>query len=440
MKNGVKQAVVKGIDRVPYDLSSWSMTCGAIGSLQTIKALPVIAGDSIDIDLKSVFRLSPLNRNLYLDAHVDLFAFYVPHRHVYGSNWQTFMTSGQDESVTLGTDTLAAGVRLNCVGLNVDIAATLPRWVTRPYIQIWNRYFRDPSDTAGILAEDYFTTIGDNDVSLYGIPCCHLKSLSTATVNPTLTSADYRLALDSGEVNLLQLAALKGRLQGEQARDYFSTTRYADIIKHLYGSLVNTDADQRPTLLARSRQWLSGYDVDGTADANLGNFGGKAQALCSLRVPSRFMPEHGTILIQALVRFPYVHGYETHYLSRKSEPTYLEIAGDPEAIMRQAPITLNETDCFTNSSSVNLGDIPYAQWYRRDPSFVHRKYLDVEGHPFLEYMPTTRVDGLYISSTRYDEVFKNQALKHWNSQSKLTITAKRYVPTPLTSVFAGANS
>ena len=90
-------------NRSVYDLSHFSMNVGQIGALQTLSTIPVVAGDTLDINLQGVFRLSPLRRNLYLDCMVDLFAFYVPHRHIYGDDWVDFVRQGTDETVTFGS-------------------------------------------------------------------------------------------------------------------------------------------------------------------------------------------------------------------------------------------------------------------------------------------------------------------------------------------------
>ena len=62
----MKNAVVNKTDQIDmmpkerylYDLSHWNMSLGAIGSLQTEKVIFTLPGDSIDIDWRSVNRLS----------------------------------------------------------------------------------------------------------------------------------------------------------------------------------------------------------------------------------------------------------------------------------------------------------------------------------------------------------------------------------------------
>src|SRR5258707_451558 len=71
------------IERMPHDLSHLGFLAGQIGRLITISTTPVIAGDSFEMDAVGALRLSPLRRGLAIDSTVDIFTFYVPHRHVY---------------------------------------------------------------------------------------------------------------------------------------------------------------------------------------------------------------------------------------------------------------------------------------------------------------------------------------------------------------------
>src|SRR5207244_587566 len=64
------------------------------GRLFTLSTPPVIAGASFEMDAVGALRLSPLRRGLAIDSTVDIFTFYVPHRHVYGEQWIKFMKDG----------------------------------------------------------------------------------------------------------------------------------------------------------------------------------------------------------------------------------------------------------------------------------------------------------------------------------------------------------
>src|SRR5438034_10654260 len=76
-----------GAERMPHDLSHLGFLAGQIGRLITISTTPVTAGDSFEMDAVGALRLSPLRRGLAIDSTVDIFTFYVPHRHVYGEQW-----------------------------------------------------------------------------------------------------------------------------------------------------------------------------------------------------------------------------------------------------------------------------------------------------------------------------------------------------------------
>src|SRR5690625_7603811 len=83
-----------GAERMPHDLSHLGYLAAQIGRLITISTTPVIAVVSFAMDAVGALRLSPLRRGLAIDSTVDIFTFYVPHRHVYGEQWITLMKDG----------------------------------------------------------------------------------------------------------------------------------------------------------------------------------------------------------------------------------------------------------------------------------------------------------------------------------------------------------
>src|SRR5271165_7682380 len=83
-----------GAERMPHDLSHLGFLAGQIGRLITISTIPVIAGYSFEMDGVGALRLSPLRRGLAIDCTVDIFTFYVPHRHVHGDHRIKFMKDG----------------------------------------------------------------------------------------------------------------------------------------------------------------------------------------------------------------------------------------------------------------------------------------------------------------------------------------------------------
>ena len=109
---------------------------------------PYPSGDSISININGNTRLAGLRRSLITDASMDLFAFYVPHRHVYPGRgeenlWLRLIREGATSQVTLPPTTL--NNRYECLGQRA-MEGAYPKWRVDPYDRIYNRYFKHPTD------------------------------------------------------------------------------------------------------------------------------------------------------------------------------------------------------------------------------------------------------------------------------------------------------
>ena len=157
-----------------------------------------------------------------------------------------------------------------------------------------------------------------------------------------------------------------------------------------------------------------------------------------------------------LLRFPPVHYGEIHPLCRLSNPSYKDIAGDPEIFMSEPPEQIDLSRWWASLSSggsldsrspnMNAGSgrnavetvIPFGQHYRYHPSRVHADYESVQGFPFVSDVDTSDASRLfYVRDTEYDSVFQTQQLAQWQAQCRINVGAYRYIPGPLTSIFAG---
>ena len=448
--------------RYSHDLSHLSFQVGRVGQLQTLSVVPVVAGDSFSVDLEGVFRLSPLRRNLTMDCMVDLMAFYVPYRHIeltltgglsgaaYTNYWNDFILGGADEEVTLSSFPLTGDYDIFGVP---TISGTVPAWLPYGYTQIFNRYFRDPTDDSSVVL-NLNNSLTDVE-KRYGIYCCFPKTIWSTGVHLDLDEEDHQVDLftsgldDSGnfsdnigktKLDIIDLARVKARYHTELEREWFGQ-RYSDLVESQFGSKINADADERPTLVMRKTEWLTGYDVDGSDDATLGEYSGKAASICGLSFPRRYFPEHGTLWLMALLRFPPVSEHETHYLVKKSNPTYKELAGDPEIIRNEPPMQHTVGDFFNVTDTASIGYMPYAQWYRYHPSTVHADFDELKGFPFVIAAPTNHKQAQYYGSSfsqaNYDAMFKDIQLQHWHCQTKIEINAMRVIPPARQSIFAG---
>src|SRR5712664_2538439 len=380
-----------GAERMPHDLSHLGFLAGQIGRLITISTTPVIAGDSFEMDAVGALRLSPLRRGLAIDSTVDIFTFYVPHRHVYGEQWIKFMKDGVN-------------------------ATPLPTVNTTGYI---DHAEANPNEL-------------NQDDARYGFRCCHLKNIWTAPLPPE-TELSRQMTTSTTSIDIMGLQAAYANLHTDQERDYFMQ-RYHDLISS-FGGKTSYDADKRPLLVMRSNLWASGYDVDGTDQTSLGQFSGRVQQTYKNSVPRFFVPEHGTMFTLALVRFPPTATKEIHYLNAKVAFTYTDIAGDPVLYGNLPPLEISMKDVFRSGDSSKKFKIAEGQWYRYAPSYVSPAYHLLEGFPFIQEPPSGDLqERVLIRHHDYDQCFQSVQLLQWNSQVKFNVTVYRNLPTTRDSI------
>lgn len=421
------------VERYPTDLSHFTIQAGDIGCLQTLSCIPVMAGDSIELQLEGAWRLSPLRRQLVVDCKIDIFGFYVPFRHIYDAEWVDFIKAGPAEAETFTGVALAnTNAYLGAPAYNGE---TIPLWRPASYNRIWNRYFRSPTDDGSRLKAD--NAVFTDRRAISGENCGPLPvPWSTGVkegVDPTLREVDT-----SGDVfDIVDLKRIQQTYRRAVDEEYFGQ-RYNDLLGVLFGSRVNIDADERPLLVEHSSFWLSGVDVNGTGDGNLGQYAGKAAGIGRFGFRRKFFPEHGSLWIMCLPRFPTIHVYERPYLLTVTNPTYLEIGGDSELISAEPPREYDSSEFFYGGGANALGTMPYGQHYRYHPSLVHPAFQAVDGFSFNDTAPTTMDQAWYVQAADYDECFSSTTLNHWQCQLAISCNAMRTVPPARRSLYAGA--
>nr|UXQ88164.1 MAG: major capsid protein [Microvirus sp.] len=435
--------------RTPIDLGFYSDMTGRVGSLQTLGVIPVVGGDSVTINANHIFRLSPLRRTLLHDGQVDLFAFYVPHRHIYGTDWTDMIKEGTDSAIIL-PDTAVGNGSFYTSQMLPSGSADVAKWLFADYNRIWNRYFRFlkltpevPDDYNGTGYPTGHTSAnspidGTQVVRDNGFPCARLKRPWTTGITSDIVAADHEVA-SATVLDLLDLYKQKQTYKTQLTRDWFSI-RYNDLMGSVFGSGVNTDADERPTLLMRKKYSLSGRDVDGTDDATIGTHVSKSLNRFPFQINRKFCPEHGAIFLMALVRFPTIAEEEMIPQLRTTQD-YLNQSADYNLAQAQEPgITNLDTWLVNNATNPNLGTIPFGQEWRTQPNIVHKKYADLTGFQFLKSTElNSHRKAVYYDPNNYDSVFSSEQLGHWQSQSTIQVTAHRHYPTAMDSIMAGTN-
>lgn len=441
-------------ERELYDLGHYSHTCGKLGRLQTLTCVPVVAGDSFEMDCVTIIRLAALRKEIVAESVVDICGFYVPHRHVYDpQDWIAYVQGGWDTTVTLPSFTLPnfttdqyndwLGIGFAGVGM--------PLWALQGYNMIWDRYYRVPSMDRLTSYNDFptGTTTEAEDIRKYGRRCARLPTTWNDAVKVSggtgaqafrdLTSADYSVP-SATVLDLQDLAEVQGRYKSEINRTWF-TERYKDVLERQWNTTVNIDADERPEMLFREQVNMSGSDVDGTDDATLGQYVGKTIVRINIEMPRKHFAEHGAFWIMALVRWPSVHVWEQNYMTGFLSPDPKQLLADPDIWPKLAPQQAGNQWFGANVAYPIDPNFqrPYGQWYRAMNNRVHRNFADIPGYPFLKRSFANWEEVMYYQPGDYDDVFQTSQLGHWQAHTNCKIDALRHIPPVNASVYAGAN-
>lgn len=404
-------------ERSQCDLSHYSLHALDIGRLLGLARIPIIAGDSMSMNSDFTFRLSQLKRPLALDPTADVFAFYVPYRYTYGQQWINYIEAGTEEGTTfplVGTKEQPA----LCCNLT-----TYPKHIWQDYARIWNNFFRDPAQ-----AELGLDTPQESDaVRKYGLLCNHMKSWGTAQARlADLGHAHYNLP--AGTVDIFDIQHALGKGRNKSYRDFIAS-RYSEIMQGLSGSSLNENIDNRPELVWRESVKFSGFDINGTAGADLGKSVGKGICTVNFNMPRRFFPEHGTLYIFALVRFPPVFTQTVHYLDQFNRAFRHVVPMDD---IPMPPVELRMSDLFQGGSSESAGYIPSYEWYRCHPNFVQDHMHEWDRN--WQYLDRPATTDAAVRVGNYNNAFATMHFRHCIVQCDHRIDAWRPIPSGYSSI------
>ena len=387
-----------------------------------------------------------------MNARIDINAFYVPHRHIYGQDFVNFLMQGVDETVTFGgSGTLNA--QAVPIWLKHDNSTSVPKFLSAGYNRIWNRYYRDPRDdlqlpdswtpahAANTGRPTNWTSMDNNavDARNYGYYAGRLEAFSSdLNAYENLQTADYQIDQSAADavLDLVQFDQLQRRFETEIDREWF-IERYHDLMNKVWGTGVNIDADERPEMLYSHTAYASGMDVDGTDDAGLGRIIGKAGARLSFSMPRRYFNEHGCVWLLAVVRMPALFQWEQSWFLQYDNYSYKQFAGDAQIMGAERPVELEDGHIFADGGSNDLGKMAYGDWYRRHTNFVHPRYSEVQGFGIISNSPNNKYRASYERSEEWDNMFQSTPLEHWNMVARIGVGKLTQVPGGLSSVYAG---
>lgn len=406
------------VERSQVDLSHNSLQILEIGRLMGLTRIPVLGGDSFTMNSTFTFRLNQLRRPMTVDMKIDTFAFFCPYRYAY-PNWVDYMEMGGEENITFPT----AGTEPQYWLCNNT--APYPRHLWNDAARIWNDYFRDP----GVSKINGNTPIQDTVTRTRGLKCFHLKSWGTAQSKlAEINDAEYDVDTSGPSINIYRIQERASRARDKSFRDFVSS-RYIEIMESMTGADVSDYSDDRPELVWKQSEWMSGYDINATAGAELGATVGKGVGIVNFKMPRRFFAEHGTLYVFALVRMPPLFVNAKQYLDNFNR-TFRELVPSPHSDIPPKHLTMG--DVFRDGSSESLGVIPAYEWYRDHPSYVHYDFYKHDRG--WQYLPTPTTAAATIEPGNYDSMFASKRLAHCVVACDHRIKAWRPIPDPMKSI------
>lgn len=434
-----------------------------IGRIQTLAAIPVEAGASIELNMSGIARLAANRKEVVSECQLDIVAFFVPHRLAYGQAWIDFINAGVDGLDLIDGISIPAAYRsAPYLGINT-LGPQAPGHLIRGYNSIFYNYFAVPSfvvtgDGADATNLNWFPTteVGAANCRKYGRLAARLPHITnggnlvdaTSAANPAykqdLTDADAQVPLGSGVFDIRDLARIQGRYKSEAQMAWFAHF-YQDVMNERWGTDVSNDADPRnirPTMLMRHIQMLSGTDIDGTDDATLGTFQGKTLERTSFNMPRKFFGEHGVVWVLMLPRYPMVHTDERHPMLYQVAQNYKDMAGDADIVSKEAPVRWDPQAWLDGTGIVMpvTTQQPFGQQYRFQPNRVHPNFKIIPGYPFSQFKASAQYqDWLYHYDEEYKETFQTTQIGQAQAQTRLNVFKYSPVPGPVSSIFAGTN-
>src|SRR5437762_1067999 len=130
--------------RKPHDRSHRASLAGKTRRLITLSTTPGTPGGSFETDTVGARRLLPLRRGRAIDSPVDIFTFYVPHRHVYGEQWIKFMKDGVNATPLPTVNTTGYIDHAAFLGTINPDTNKIPKHLFQGYLNIYNNYFKAP--------------------------------------------------------------------------------------------------------------------------------------------------------------------------------------------------------------------------------------------------------------------------------------------------------
>ena len=457
-----------------------------MGRLKVIDWIPVSAGDKVEANYNTFWRMSPTRYPLRTAMCVEYAGFYMPYRQLIGSAqtatyrtpaaWEQEairVTKGDASGISNIRDNLitaagAAGIEHPLAGLGLNGEVGVREHIGNFYLDVINDYFRNEqyhrAYNTGRWRQRYeasgannwesvnglVTTtteiqrmMADRDYSLFGKIICNLPDSFTRPItayNPALGN----VATTSDQLNLIKLNQQRVlfRREVDQSINY---REYGKFLRHVWNGSIADEQMYKPKVLFAQKHWQDSFDIDATDGANLGQITGKSVQSGNFGFPRWFAPEHGLIMVCAWARFPLMLEKAKNRLVNANLAdfeTFREIIADPAWYANQPPQEWKVSDFIHGGADSGTGfSFPYGHSYRSEHAKIGPLWATRDvGFPVVSDNNASARNLIECPVDQWAKIFRSDRLEHLQYE----IQAEKYrytaIPGGAQSIYAGAQA
>ena len=401
-----------------------------LGRLQTIARIPVMPGDSIEVEINSGIRLHPLRRPGGINIRTEIYGFYAPLRWSYSAFLQAITEGWNSARAYTATQTTAWAAQAL-----LTKNKTAPIHLMNDYANIVDHYFRE-RHTATINNANVLTT---EDDFRYGYRAWQMPSWETgsnwadAHTNVKLPTGHPATAANEAlteveDMPALDLARYVLTARDEQLREW-DAVRIEEIHDQTYHGQLPREAVTIPELLMHqdSRMREEAHSIPGAEIQ--GQEITQAAGFTTSRIPRKFIPEHGTIWVLSLSRVKptYRHSKLDFLVDNPALFGNMKLLAGHPVGNEERPYAMELRRLFDDAtSSDSMGYRPYYDWWREGGGdFWNDAFYTFDKGWMPRPTPANKND--LLRHPNYDDVFLSNQFGNGRIHTNINVRAARYI-------------
>ncbi len=283
------------IQRSRFNRPSGHKTTFDTGKLIPVYLDEVLPGDTFQMDMASVVRMTTPIYPVMDNANMDVYFFFVPNRLVW-EHWKEFNgenntthweqpTEYEIPQITAPTGGWAKGTIMDYMGIPTKIAGlSVSALPVRAYCKIWNEWFRDQNlKDPAMISMDETTTAGANTGDYVTNAEKGAEPLQVAKYHDYFTSAlpEPQKGPDVTIAGVGGLAPVNTGTNNTTASGI--TTRWSTNLSNANGYQIGIESNGNSSLNSKSSTWTQGILEPVNLWADLSQASGTATSINALR-------------------------------------------------------------------------------------------------------------------------------------------------------------